>query len=217
MSAENDNDAEKEPTDDQPEADVIPNPPSDAEADKDKPWLDEDRRDFMVKAGSIALGGLMVAVPVGAGVTTFISPLMKESAKGLVIRLAAVKDLPDDGTPKRYDVVAEKKDAWMKYSKKPIGGVYLRKLEDKSVVAFNTSCPHAGCSVGFQPDQGETGGYYCPCHKSQFNLDGSQGTPCVSARGLDALEIDQEKLAEGEIWVTFVNYRAGIADQIAVS
>jgi Rieske Fe-S protein len=175
---------------------------------------DPDRRDFLVKAGSVFFGGLVVAVPVGAGLMTFISPLMRKSDGGLVVRLAAVADLPADGTPKRFDVVGEKDDAWMKYPSKPIGGVYLRRMPDGGVIAFNSSCPHAGCSVGFRPEQG---GFYCPCHKSEFEIDGTRGEHCVSARDMDTLEIDPEKLKAGEIWVTFMNFRAGIADKKVVS
>ncbi|MFT4550754.1 MAG: menaquinol-cytochrome c reductase iron-sulfur subunit [Pseudoalteromonas tetraodonis] len=175
---------------------------------------DPDRRDFMIKAGSVVFGGLVVVAPVGAGLLTFISPLMKESAGTLRVQLATVNDLPEDGTPKRFDVVAEKDDAWMRYESKPIGGVFLSRKPDGSVVAFNSSCPHAGCSVKFVPADGH---YYCPCHKSEFEQDGSRGERCVSARALDTLEVDQAKLAEGEVWVTFQNFRAGIAAKKAVS
>lgn len=175
---------------------------------------EQDRRDFMVKAGSVVFGGLVVLPPVGAGLLTFISPLMKKSAGGIDVRLATLGDLPADGTPKRFDVVDEKDDAWMKYEAKPIGGVFLRKLPDGGVIAFNSSCPHAGCSVKFLPGEGH---YYCPCHKSEFEIDGSRGDPCVSARGLDTLPIDEEKLQQGEVWVTFKNFRAGIAEKQEVS
>ena len=173
-----------------------------------------DRREFMVKAASMVFGGVVVAVPAGAGAWTFISPLMEASPEGLVVRLASVGDLPDDGTPKRFGVAAERTDAWIKYPRKPIGGVFLRKMPDGSVAALNASCPHAGCSVGFMPEQG---GYFCPCHKSEFEIDGTRGEHCVSARDLDALEVDAERLKQdGEVWVTFFNFKAGISAQVPV-
>ena len=82
------------------------------------------------------------------------------------------------------------------------------------MVAFNSSCPHAGCSVSFKSlDEG----YFCPCHSSTFLLDGSKGAVCVSPRGLDELEVDEEKQAEGEIWVTFLNFKAGVEEKVATS
>ena len=81
------------------------------------------------------------------------------------------------------------------------------------IEAFNSSCPHAGCSVGYRSKEDE---YYCPCHESIFNLDGSRGDPCVSPRGLDSLEVDEERLGEGGVWVTFRNFAAGIEEKKAI-
>ena len=38
----------------------------------------------------------------------------------------------------------------------------------------------------------------------------------MSPRGLDELEIDKELLSKGEVWVTFVNFKAGVTDKIEV-
>ena len=40
--------------------------------------------------------------------------------------------------------------------------------------------------------------------------------PLTLAAGL-GVAVDAEKLAQGEVWVTFVNFRAGIAQQIPVA
>ena len=105
-------------------------------------------------------------------------------------------------------MVAERSDAWTKYPEKPLGAVFLRKLEDGGVQAFNSSCPHAGCSVGFRA-RDEV--FYCPCHESTFLLDGSRGEVCVSPRGLDSLEVDIDKLKEGDVWVIFQNFALAFA------
>ena len=123
--------------------------------------------------------------------------------------LASIEDLPADGTPKLYQVVAERKDAWTKYDNKPIGSVFLRKTQDGDVVAFNSSCPHAGCSVDLNPN-GKM--FSCPCHESNFNMEGGIIGKSVSPRGLDELEIDQQLLSKGEVWVTFVNFKAGVTE-----
>jgi len=174
---------------------------------------DPQRREFMAKAISVCAGGAIVSVPVGAGIATLVSPILGEGQGGVRIRLAAVEDLPVDGSPKLYQVVAERSDAWTKYPEKPLGSVFLRKLEDGGVQAFNSSCPHAGCSVGFR-SRDEV--FYCPCHESLFGLDGSRGEVCVSPRGLDSLEVDQEELKKGEVVVTFRNFAAGIEEKKAI-
>jgi len=38
----------------------------------------------------------------------------------------------------------------------------------------------------------------------------------VSPRGLDELEVDSDLLDKGEIWVTFVKFKAGVADKVEV-
>ena len=90
-----------------------------------------ERRQFLSKAASIVFGGAVVTVPVGAGVATLLSPLGKKDSGKLKVMLASIEDLPADGTPKLYQVVAERKDAWTKYDNKPIGSVFLRKKKNK--------------------------------------------------------------------------------------
>ena len=172
-----------------------------------------ERRQFLEKTASIVLGGVMVSVPVGAGVVTLLAPLGSDKGAKLKVRLASIEELPSDGTPKLYQVVAERKDAWTKYPNKPIGSVFLRRVDGGKVVAFNSSCPHAGCSVDINS---EGSAFFCPCHASSFGFDGSTQGKSVSPRGLDELEVDSDRLDEGEVWVTFVKFKAGVADEVEV-
>jgi len=172
---------------------------------------DPQRRQFLEKTASIVLGGVMVSVPVGAGVATLLEPLASDKGSKLKVRLASIDELPSDGTPKLYQVVAERKDAWTKYPNKPIGSVFLRRIDEGKVVAFSSSCPHAGCSVDVKGSA-----FFCPCHASSFDFDGSTQGKSVSPRALDELEVDSELLASGEVWVTFVKFKAGVADKIEV-
>ena len=172
-----------------------------------------DRRQFLSKTASIVFGGAVVSVPIGAGVATLLSPLGKNDSGRLKVMLTSLEDLPSDGSPKLYQVVAQRKDAWTKYENKPIGSVFLRKRGENDVVAFNSSCPHAGCSVDLNPN-GKM--FSCPCHESNFNMEGGIIGKSVSPRGLDELEIDKELLSKGEVWVTFVNFKEGVTDKIEV-
>jgi len=198
------------------EPEPLPDPPSRAgDSDPlDPPAGRVDRREFLAKGLSAGIGVVIVAIPAGAGIATFLSPLGRSGEGGLKVRLAAIRDLPEDGTPRIYQVVAERTDAWTRYPAKAIGSVFLRRLGDGGVLALNSSCPHAGCSVGFRSLEV---GFHCPCHDSAFQLNGERGEPCVSPRGMDALEVDGEKLASGEVWVTFLNFKAGVKDKIALA
>ena len=94
----------------------------------------------------------------------------------------------------------------------PVGAVYLRRVSDQKVQAFNVVCPHAGCFVDYDAS-GKS--YHCPCHNSRFALDGRIADPkSPSPRGLDELEVE---LRNGnEIWVRFLNFRAGQKERIPV-
>jgi Rieske Fe-S protein len=192
-----------------PESNEAPEEPSTTE-NTPPAEPDLERREFLSKATSIVAGGIMVAIPAGAGVGTLLSPLAQKKTAGVKQRLANVDELPADGTPKRFDIVTERNDAWTKYPAKAIGSVWLRKQPDGTVLAFNTSCPHLGCSVDYNAGDMQ---FLCPCHASLFALDGATIGKSVSPRGMDELEIDQEKLAAGEVWVTFVNFKSGTADK----
>ncbi len=48
------------------------------------------------------------------------------------------------------------------------GKVLVSRLSEDEVVAFSAVCPHQGCSVAPDGEQ-----LACPCHGSQFELDGS--------------------------------------------
>ncbi|HVY70044.1 MAG TPA: Rieske (2Fe-2S) protein, partial [Verrucomicrobiae bacterium] len=106
-----------------------------------------------------------------------------------------------------------RQDAWNKFTNVPVGAVYLRRVGEKTVEAFNVVCPHAGCFVDFMPERKS---YLCPCHNSTFGLDGKiQDAKSPSPRGLDSLEVELRD--GGEIWVRFQNYQAGHHEKIPVT
>jgi menaquinol-cytochrome c reductase iron-sulfur subunit len=89
--------------------------------------------------------------------------------------------------------------------------VYLQRTGDATVRVLNSVCPHLGCSVGYNAS---THGYFCPCHRSSFTLDGAIADPkSPSPRGMDELEA---VVRDGEVWVRFQNFRKGSPDKIAV-
>ena len=148
-----------------------------------------------------------------AGLLVFFDPLRRSSKANLMAFVATMESLPEDGTPRKFRIIADRSDAWNRTPHVPIGAVYLRKTGEKSIRAFNVVCPHAGCFVDYKP---EKKGYHCPCHNSTFALDGSVEDPkSPSPRGLDELEVEIRNGAE--VWVKFQNFLAGRHEKTPVA
>jgi menaquinol-cytochrome c reductase iron-sulfur subunit len=174
---------------------------------------DPERRDFFKRASALILGGVAGAVPVAAGVAVFLDPLQRKAQTGEPVRITTLDALPADGVPRRFSVVADRSDAWNRFPKVPIGAIYLRRSDEKTVEAFNAVCPHAGCFVDFL---GDRNAFFCPCHNSSFALNGSIADPkSPSPRAMDSLKVEIRNA--GEIWVTFQNFRAGQAEKVPLA
>ncbi len=176
-----------------------------------------DRRGF-IKGASCAIGAAIGVVPMAAGVRMALDPLSREAiaVDAEFIRLAEVSDL-EAGVPRKFAIVEDKRDKWSRYKDVPVGAVYLllEKAEDSKssepkVIAYNTVCPHLGCFVDYRPEQQD---YFCPCHDSNFALDGTLKKG-VSPRGMDSLEVE---LRNGsEVWVKFQRFKANASEKIAI-
>jgi Rieske Fe-S protein len=175
---------------------------------------------------SFVLGSLIAALPFVAGFWTFLDPLMRRpeapksrrrggtGGKEGFVRITTLDALQVGGAPQRFPVIADKIDGWNFMANQAVGAVFLHRTADKKVRCFNATCPHAGCSVACVGGQA----YVCPCHNSAFNLDGTKqasesGRENPSPRNLDDLVVDEEKLAQDEVWVQFMNYYTGIHEK----
>lgn len=171
------------------------------------------RRGFLKKSLAAGLGILATLVPFAGGLIVATDPLRRKAAAARAVRVTTLAALPADGVPRRFPIVATKTDAWTRFNAAPVGAVYLRRTGDQMVEALNVVCPHAGCSVEFQPGAGQ---FQCPCHKSVFKLDGQLAdSHSPSPRGLDSLAASVD--ADGAVWVTFQNFMAGRPDKVPVA
>ena len=172
----------------------------------------QERRGF-IKFLSVLLGSLISLVPFGAGLRSYFDPLAKRN-KGVegdgFVRVTSLDAIPADGTPAKFAVVADKVDAWNRFPNVSIGAVYLRFVNGEPK-ALHTVCPHLGCFVDYRPGRND---FFCPCHNSNFKLDGSivEG---VSPRAMDVLEIEVRN--ETEVWVKFQNFQPGHSHSVPVS
>ena len=188
--------------------------PADDSADDSAGDSERNRRSFF----AILAGGLTLLAPLGAGICAFLSPLFRR-VRSPMVRVALLSQVPDDGMPHFFSVVADRQDAWNRYLQQRIGAVYLVRQPGRLVpTAFTAKCPHAGCYVGYTPGDEQ---FVCPCHTSTFNFDGTRarGDEEVAPRDMDTLEVELRELAgiEGqqatEVLVKFVDYQTGRKDQ----
>jgi menaquinol-cytochrome c reductase iron-sulfur subunit len=177
-----------------------------------------ERRTFFNSFAALVTGGLVGLFPFAAGLGVLLDPLRKKSNGGgtegdkKFIPVCPLEQLPADGVPRRFSLVADVVDAWSRLPAQPFGAVYLVRAEAAEgeapkLTAFTTTCPHLGCAVEFQSAAGQ---FECPCHTSGFAVDGRQIFG-PSRRGLDTLEVKTEPHAgQAYIWVAYQRFRTGI-------
>jgi menaquinol-cytochrome c reductase iron-sulfur subunit len=172
----------------------------------------ENRRGFFGRAAAVLCGGAALLVPAAVGVAAFLNPLRQQGRRGQFMRLASLDVLPEDGTPQKVPVVAERTDAWTQYPPEPIGAVFLRRAEGK-VDALQVICPHAGCSINFEATA-NAGKFFCPCHAASFDLTGKRlDRTSPSPRDMDTLEVEIRN--KNEVWVKFQDFAVGTASKAA--
>lgn len=194
---------------------------------------DYPRRGIVRQAITAVLSFLLVAVPGTLGGLFFLDPILRRkksggnSDSGAVqarkdsegyIRLDVTRDaIPADGTPVSVTVFDDIDDAWNRFSNVPVGSIWLRRGTDGVVSAFNSICPHLGCSVNFRRAEND---FFCPCHTSAFGLDGEK-TNQIPPRGMDSLDVSLRTAGEtdsngSEVWVRFCNFRRATAEKIEI-
>ena len=162
------------------------------------------RRDILgfATVGLGALMGLVLAVP---GVAYIVSPLRKKGREESFETLARLKQL-EVGVPHSFAIIEERRDAWIKYPREPVGSVWLiRQPEGSSekVLALSSECPHLGCAVNLA-----AGGksFLCPCHTSAFEIDGARKNS-VPPRNMDRLNVELTEADDPEVRVKFQRFR----------
>ena len=169
----------------------------------------ENRRSFLGQTAAIACGAVALATPVVAGVITFLNPLRQKSQGGDFMRLASLDAIPQDGTPLKAPVIADRIDAWSRFPAEPIGAVFLRRTNG-NVAALQVICPHAGCSINYDVTDRK---YFCPCHAASFDLAGNRtDATSPSPRNMDSLEVEIRN--KNEVWVKFQTFGVGTAKKV---
>lgn len=171
------------------------------------------RRSFLTSVLAAVSGALTIFIPLGAGLAFFFDPLLRRRKDdgGGFVKVTTLEALPEDGTPREFKIHKDIVDAWNTLPHQPVGQVYVRKISESNVVAFNRTCPHLGCAVDYRP---ATNTYYCPCHASSFDIAGER-TNQIPPRGMDSLEVEVRN--GNEVWVRFQNFRGTTPEKIPVA
>lgn len=197
------------------------------------PATETPRRSMLVHSLTAVLSFVLVALPSTLGGLFFLDPILRKRRTASVgatngaaarkdqagfIRLDVTKDsVPQDGTPLSVTVKDDLVDAWNKFPDVPVGSIWLRKVGDGPILAFNSVCPHLGCSVDYIRAENH---FFCPCHTSAFDLNG-QKTNEIPPRDMDALEVSMRTNSQDdpnglEIWVKFQNFQRATAEKIVI-
>jgi len=176
-----------------------------------------NRRDFFYALGTCGLGGLMGAILAVPGVKYLLNPLGTPAQSGGFLPLGSLAELTAR-VPRLVPILGERRDAWVKYPREPIGAVWLVRQPDgakEPVIALTAQCPHAGCPVELAAD---ARAFKCPCHNSLFALDGARQNP-VSPRGMDRLEVEpiDPSRADAEVRVRFRRFHLGTTEKIPLA
>ncbi len=120
------------------------------------------------------------------------------------------------GRPTMISIRAPLTDAYVRYPPGPVGTVWLLREESpgaaSAVRCWQSICPHLGCGIDYAVDRKA---FFCPCHASEFGLDGSTRSG-PSPRSMDELAVRiTEPDADGKRWVEvqYEEFRTGVEER----
>ena len=170
------------------------------------------RRDVLgyLNVGAAGAVGLCVGIPAArylaypAGADTVTDP-------GEPIVVASVADI-ETGVPMvpivplRVPIrAASQTDAWTRHDDVALGAAWLVR-NDGELTAFSATCPHLGCSVGWDPSDQV---FRCPCHTSAFSPRGER-LAGPARRGLDPLPLT---VRDGRVYLRYQRFALDVPER----
>jgi menaquinol-cytochrome c reductase iron-sulfur subunit len=133
--------------------------------------------------------GAVFAVVLGVPAVIYLIDPRNRAGRNTGFRpVARLSELPE-GTPKEVVIRETRLDAWTLHPDDVVGRIWLVR-RGRDVQAFNTMCPHLGCSINFTGVE-----FRCPCHGASFALTGARQPGSVAPRGMDTLDVELERIA----------------------
>ena len=171
-----------------------------------------DAPDPSRRAMLAVLGGASCAAAIGVPVVvSVLAPAGMRSVVGATdfVPTVSLDAVPEDGAPVLVSIVVDRpRDAWKLLPRTEVGAVFLSRTPD-GIRALSSICPHLGCQVEAELSRKV---FRCPCHDSDFALDGATLTG-PSPRGLDPLEA---RVQDGVVFVRYERFQTATADRIVV-
>jgi cytochrome b6-f complex iron-sulfur subunit len=133
------------------------------------------RRDFL-KITWVTLGGL-ATLEMGALSLVYMQPRLAEGEFGGLIIAGKVDDFPSGSVTHISN-----------------GRFYLSRLADGGFLALYQRCTHLGCNVPWDQEQNA---FVCPCHNSQFTVEGDVLNPPAPK----ALDLFNLTIQDGQVIV----------------
>lgn len=165
------------------------------------------RRTFlrvMTALGSL-ISGALVGVP---SARAFLSPAFRAPEPERWIKIGEVDQI-EQGVPTRFDFAENVRDAWVET--RAMRGVWIYTDDSEHFTVYNGQCTHLGCSYSFEQEKNR---FHCPCHHGLFDVKTGAVLDGPPPRPLDRLET---KIEDGILYAAFLNFRAGIPEQIPVA
>ena len=162
------------------------------------------RRGFV--GWAMGLGAGFVGLTLGVPLVGSLAVPTAQAKPGDFVRVADISTIPV-GEPFGISFAETTTDAYMVTTLPH--SVYALKKSDTDIVVYSPVCPHLGCQVFFDRQVKQ---YVCPCHGSRFAEDGAR-LAGPTPRGLDTLP---SKIDKGGLYVQWVQYKPGIAEQVPV-
>jgi Rieske Fe-S protein len=166
-----------------------------------------NRRSFfgtLLALGTAGMGALL-AVPV---LRYVLYPLYARSRQSEWSAAGEMTEFASLTEPIRRTIAFSRRDGWREVLSSQ--SVYVTRGADGQLKVLSAICPHLGCSVSWQPGQGE---FVCPCHGGRFAADGKHisGPP---PRGMDSLP---HEIQEGKLLVHFDYFRSNVPNREVLS
>jgi Rieske Fe-S protein len=160
----------------------------------------QNRRRFLGIA-TVGLGGVIAGTAAAPVVGYALSPAAEEATFTPVSLGRALRFGPERGfapTPVTYvqDAAQPLVTSGLAYVHSTGGHSHDWLSPDARFVVFSNHCTHVGC-----PAQATSTGFSCPCHGSQYDVQGNR-TAGPAVRPLDRFQ--WEVRADGNLWITAV-------------
>jgi menaquinol-cytochrome c reductase iron-sulfur subunit len=128
------------------------------------PINDQTRRAFYVSVTNLLGGFIAAALAIPAALYLAVRPKAADDAGWLEIT-----DLSQLKVNTPMEVLYEHKrvDGWQKETEK--SSAWVVRTEDHNVIAYKPACTHLACPYHWE---GQANKFVCPCHGSEFTLDG---------------------------------------------